>query len=73
MEEHDRRLDEARETLRLAEQARESARLSGDLAITGADEGPIVEAQEHLRELENALSPQAAPRVNVFAKGGALD
>lgn len=65
MEQPDRRLSEARDTLRLAEQARESARLCGDLEITPSDDRPLIEIEERVRELEAALdhrsSQEAAP------------
>ena len=58
MDYHDRQLIAARDVLRRAEQARESAHLSGDLLIPASDEGLIAEVAEHLRELEAAHSQQ---------------
>jgi len=68
MEYRDRRLTEARETLLLAEQARESARLSGDLHIPASDEGLIAEVEARLRELEAALGHQTT-RARITSQG----
>lgn len=54
MESEDQRLAEVRDTLRLVEQARESARLCGDLEIVPSDEQPTLELVQRLRELEAA-------------------